>query len=268
MRYWGKLLGLVIGSFAGVGFWGIVIGVFLGHLYDVQRSKLGSNSRYTRDRQAFFFAATFQVLGHLTKSKGRVTQTDISLASQLMDRMNLHGLARQAAQQAFREGKSADFPLRTTLQRVKQICAGRRDLVQMFLEIQLQAAFADGQLHPNEKKTLFIIADELGFSRLRLEHILAMMQAGQHFHYQHQDNQAYQPQSQGPTFADACKVLGVKEDDDDKTIKRAYRKLMSEHHPDKLVAKGLPPEMMEIAKQKAQSIQVAYELIKKEKGFR
>ncbi|MCD4638603.1 co-chaperone DjlA, partial [Proteus mirabilis] len=75
------------------------------------------------------------------------TQTDITLASTLMDRMNLHGAARQAAQQAFREGKEVDFPLRATLQRVRQICAGRRDLLQMFLEIQLQAAFADGQLH-------------------------------------------------------------------------------------------------------------------------
>ena len=149
MRYWGKLLGLIIGSFAGIGFWGIVIGVFLGHLYDVQRSKLSYGGRYNRDRQAYFFAATFQVLGHLTKSKGRVTQTDITLASTLMDRMNLHGAARQAAQQAFREGKEVDFPLRATLQRVRQICAGRRDLLQMFLEIQLQAAFADGQLHPN-----------------------------------------------------------------------------------------------------------------------
>lgn len=43
---------------------------------------------------------------------------------------------------------------------------------------------------------------------------------------------------------------------------------MSEHHPDKLVAKGLPPEMMEIAKQKAQSIQAAYDLVKKELGFK
>ncbi len=51
-------------------------------------------------------------------------------------------------------------------------------------------------------------------------------------------------------------MLGIKEGDDVKTIKRAYRKLMGEHHPDKLVAKGLPPEMMEIAKQKAQAIQV------------
>ena len=113
---------------------------------------------------------------------------------------------------------------------------------------------------------LFIIIDELGFSRAHFEHILAMMQAGQNFHYQ--NGQGYQPQPQGPTLSDACKVLGVDENDDVKTIKRAYRKLMGEHHPDKLVAKGLPPEMMEIAKQKAQSIQVAYDLIKKEKGFR
>ncbi|MDK7225863.1 DnaJ domain-containing protein, partial [Proteus mirabilis] len=96
--------------------------------------------------------------------------------------------------------------------------------------------------------------------------ILAMMQAGQSFHYQQGQN--YQPQTQGPTLSDAYKVLGIKEGDDVKTIKRAYRKLMGEHHPDKLVAKGLPPEMMEIAKQKAQAIQVAYDLIKKEKGFR
>lgn len=71
-----------------------------------------------------------------------------------------------------------------------------------------------------------------------------------------------------PTLEDACNVLGVKPTDDATTIKRAYRKLMSEHHPDKLVAKGLPPEMMEMAKQKAQEIQQAYELIKQQKGFK
>ncbi|EEG86692.1 DnaJ domain protein [Proteus penneri ATCC 35198] len=100
-----------------------------------------------------------------------------------------------------------------------------------------------------KEKMLFIIIDELGFSRAHFEHILAMMQAGQNFHYQ--NGQGYQPHPQGPTLSDACKVLGVDENDDVKTIKRAYRKLMGEHHPDKLVAKGLPPEMMEIAKQKS-----------------
>ncbi|SIP71988.1 DnaJ-like protein djlA (fragment) [Xenorhabdus innexi] len=139
----------------------------------------------------------------------------------------------------------------------------------MFLEIQLQAAFADGELHPNERKVLFVIAEELGISRIQFEQFLAMMEGGRHFGGQYQQNGHYQGAArQRATLEDACKVLGVSQSDDATTIKRAYRKLMSEHHPDKLVAKGLPPEMMELAKQKAQSIQAAYDLIKKEKGFK
>ena len=67
---------------------------------------------------------------------------------------------------------------------------------------------------------------------------------------------------------DYYKILNVARTASAADIKRAYRKLMSEHHPDKLVAKGLPPEMMEMAKQKAQEIQKAYELIKEKKGFK
>ncbi len=107
-----------------------------------------------------------------------------------------------------------------------------------------------------------------------------MMQGGAQFGggYQQQSGGGNWQQAQrGPTLEDACNVLGVKPTDDATTIKRAYRKLMSEHHPDKLmsehhpdklVAKGLPPEMMEMAKQKAQEIQQAYELIKQQKGFK
>ena len=75
-------------------------------------------------------------------------------------------------------------------------------------------------------------------------------------------------QSSGPTLSDAYKVLGVSENDDRNAVKRAYRRLMNEHHPDKLVAKGLPPEMMEMAKEKAQQIQAAYDLICKVKGWK
>ena len=51
-------------------------------------------------------------------------------------------------------------------------------------------------------------------------------------------------------------------------MKKAYRKQMSQHHPDKLAAKGLPPEMMNMAKEKAQEIQQAWELIKQARGLR
>lgn len=278
MQYWGKLIGLVLGLMSGTGFWGVVLGLLIGHMIDKSR-QVRSSGYFSNQaqRQALFFSTTFQVMGHLTKSKGRVTEADIHVASALMERMQLHGAARTAAQQAFREGKQADFPLREKLRELRSICFGRVNLIRMFLEIQLQAAFADGSLHPNERAVLYVIAEELGFSRIQFDQFLSMMEGGRQFGGGYQQQGQYQQQGgygggyqrqSGPTLADACKVLGVKPNDDATTIKRAYRKLMSEHHPDKLVAKGLPPEMMEMAKQKAQEIQAAYDLIKKEKGFK
>ncbi len=139
----------------------------------------------------------------------------------------------------------------------------------MFLLIQIQAAFADGSLHPNERQVLYVIAEELGISRTQFDQFLRMMEGGQQFGgRQGSSYGGFQQKPSGPTLEDACSVLGVKSSDDITVIKRAYRKLMSEHHPDKLVAKGLPPEMMEMAKQKTQEIQAAYDLIRKEKGFK
>ena len=215
MQYWGKIIGVAVALLMGGGFWGVVLGLLIGHMFDKARSRKMAWFANQRERQALFFATTFEVMGHLTKSKGRVTEADIHIASQLMDRMNLHGASRTAA--------------------------------------------------------LYVIAEELGISRAQFDQFLRMMQGGAQFGggYQQQSGGGNWQQAQrGPTLEDACNVLGVKPTDDATTIKRAYRKLMSEHHPDKLVAKGLPPEMMEMAKQKAQEIQQAYELIKQQKGFK
>ncbi|MDF7679877.1 co-chaperone DjlA [Enterobacteriaceae bacterium ESL0689] len=273
MQYWGKLTGVVLAIMAGMGFWGIIAGLCVGHLLDRaygQRHVFANQ----QTRQTLFFTTTFEIMGHLTKSKGRVTETDIHVASTLMDRMNLHGESRIAAQQAFSAGKAEDYPLREKMRLLRKVCFGRNDLIRMFLEIQLQAAFADGELHPNERKVLFIIADELGISYASFGRFLHMVQSSRQFtgwqqqtFHQYGGHSGRQQPPQGPTLKDACHVLGVKPTDNATTVKRAYLKLMSEHHPDKLVAKGLPPEMMEMAKQKAQEIQSAWELIKAQRGF-
>lgn len=88
------------------------------------------------------------------------------------------------------------------------------------------------------------------------------------FNQQYQNAGGFQQAPTRDQLADAYNVLGVDESASAQEVKRAYRKLMSEHHPDKLAAKGLPPEMMELAKQKAQELQAAYDLIRKEKGFK
>ncbi|WP_457913482.1 co-chaperone DjlA [Candidatus Gillettellia adelgis] len=267
MQYWGKLLGVIAAVCLGAGFLGLVFGLIVGHIIDTTYSHQHNRGFFSdqKTRQMLFFLTTFQVMGHLTKSKGRVTEADIQIANLFMERLQLYGDMRSAAQKAFREGKNSRFPLRRTLQQFRSICFGRFDLIRVFLEIQFQAAFADGSLHPNERKILHVIAEELGISRAQFNQILSMIQSGRQFGSQSATSQQTKNQ---PTLEDAYKVLGVNSHDNAVVIKRAYRKLMSENHPDKLVAKGLPLQMMEIAKQKAQEIQAAYDLIKHETRFK
>ncbi|MDN3609020.1 co-chaperone DjlA [Vibrio ostreicida] len=281
MHIFGKILGTFFGLLIG-GPFGAIFGLFIGHQFDKARrlNQAGFNSAFSggpsqTERQDEFFKAAFSVMGHVAKAKGQVTQEEIHLATVMMERMNLHGEQRRSAQEAFREGKEAGFPLENVLERVRISTGGRFDLMQFFLELQISAAFADGDLHPSERNVLHKIAQGLGFSSEQLEQRLRMQEAAFRFQQGGRQSQGrrsnqsggWQQASPVDQMSDAYKLLGVDSSADPKTVKRAYRKLMNEHHPDKLMAKGLPPEMMSVAKEKAQEIQNAYDIIKKAKGF-
>ncbi|WP_150539980.1 co-chaperone DjlA [Actinobacillus vicugnae] len=291
MQFIGKIIGFFLGYQLFHGLFGGLLGAFIGHLADKKLYELGSvrSTLFGKNltRQLLFTQTTFAVLGHIAKAKGRVTEDDIHLARQLMSRLKLDANAQQLAQQAFTLGKDADFPLRQVIQEFREACGQRADLLRFFVEVQMQAALQDGQLDANEQQILFTIAETMGMSRFQFEQMIAMVMAAQQFRtgggfYQeqyHQQSGTYQ-QAQGgygnyrqtnssaPSIDAAYKVLGVTAADDQTAVKRAYRKLMNEHHPDKLAAKGLPDEMMELAKEKAQQIQAAYDLICKVKGWK
>lgn len=280
MQFIGKILGFMLGYKFGGGFFGGLLGLFIGHWADKKIYELGSVSSSVfgkgLTRQSLFMQTTFAVLGHIAKAKGRVTEDDIHLARELMARMRLDSRAQQLAQQAFTAGKESDFPLRQVLKEFRESCGQRKDLLRFFVEVQMQAALQDGTLDTNEQRILMTIAEGLGMSQMQFEQMLAMLAAAQRFRSGYYQQGDYQQQGQyggyqsssAPSLSDAYKVLGVSENDDQNTVKRAYRKLMNEHHPDKLVSKGLPPEMMEVAKEKAQQIQAAYDLICKRKGWK
>lgn len=263
MSWLGKFLGGAFGFLLG-GPLGAILGASVGHHFDVgiaandRDERLGSGDQ--RRVQMAFFTATFSIMGHLAKADGRVSPAEINLAKQVMDNMKLTPNMRETAINLFQQGKSLDFPLEDALTQFRVECHRRTSLMRMFLEIQIQAALADGDLNASEDRLLLNICHHLGIARFEYERIKLQLMAQQRF-YRYSTGGQYQPARDHNKLADAYAVLGVRSSASDSDIKQAYRKLISQHHPDKLVAKGLPEEMMTLAKEKTQQIRKAYETI-------
>jgi len=266
MNWWGKLIGGTLGFILGGGPLGAMLGVALGHSFDkglngIETGNFGNNSASQERIQAAFFSATFSIMGHVAKADGVVSETEIEVARTTMKKMQLSEDQKKAAISLFNQGKQADFDYRAVVEQFKKECGRRTNLLRMFMEIQLNTALADNELHPEEQKLLSEIAENLGFKRRHFEQLLAMMIAQQR--YSSFDGAQANQASEGQAVNEAYKVLGVGEQCTDAELKKAYRKLVSQHHPDKLVSKGLPEEMMKIATEKTREINNAYERIKK-----
>ena len=243
---------------------GALLGAAAGHQFDTQpsavpRAALGEDA--DERLHTAFFTATFSVMGHLAKADGQVSQDEIRLASQVMDRLSLSPHLRELARHLFAKGKDADFPLDEVLRQLASETRSR-NLLRMFVEIQVFAAYADGQMHHAERRILERICAHLGFSASELKQVEALVQAEIEHDFSGPRN------TQSGSLADAYALLGLAANADDAEVKRAYRRLMSQHHPDKLVSKGLPEEMMKLATAKAQQIKGAYERVKESRGLR
>lgn len=270
MSWFGKLVGGVLGLSLG-GPLGAIVGATLGHQLD-KKSDQYDESYHADDQQriqAAFFTATFSVMGHIAKADGRVTEQEIKHAENVMTRMGLDEHSRKLAIDLFKQGKAPSFNLQAVLKQFKHECGRRKNLMQMFLEVQISMAMADGVMEPKEQQLLREIGQGLGFAGFIIDQLIRMVQAQQRFHQYSQQQGGYHQAADynAPSVDQAYELLGVKASDDEKTVKRAYRRLMSQHHPDKLVAKGLPEQMIKMATEKTQEIKAAYELVKKHKNW-
>jgi len=269
LGWWGKIVGGAFGFMLG-GPLGALLGAALGHNFDRGLKALpeggGEWAAGDRERvQTAFFTATFSVMGHLAKADGRVSPDEIRLAEAVMAEMDLDADLRATAIRLFNEGKSSGFPLDEVLEQFRRECHGRSTLLRMFVEIQLQAGFADGRLDAAEDRLLRQVCERIGFPELEYQRLRRMIEAERHF--AGAGAGARPGGAKGPTLDDAYAVLGVSRDASDAEIKKAYRRLLSQHHPDKLVSKGLPEEMMKLAAHKTHEIKQAYERIKTERKF-
>ena len=179
-----------------------------------------------------------------------------------MQQLGIRGAQRDEAIALFKRGAEPGFDMAPVIAAFNQLCAGHPLMKQTLLTFLLGMAAADGQLHPAELELLQRVAGLLGYSAQAFERLVQMLEAQSRFHGYGPGGGpgAASPQSQ---LEDAYRALGVKPDCSDRELKQAYRRLMSENHPDKLIAQGVPEEMVKLATERSQEIQAAYELAKK-----
>ena len=251
----------VLGAFVGAifGGWpGFLIGGLAGYAAGIalQRTVIGG----LRIAQTRLIDSTFSVMGALCKADSVVTRDEINTVEQVFRMFNLHGEAKQQAKDAFNRGKQTGFDLDAAVDSFASISRGRGPLLQLFLQVQCMAIVADGKIHPAEHAMLVRIAKRLGLTErdvLQLEALLRSAAGG--------GSRPGQPPTQD-RLKDAYTALGVSPDSTGAEIKRAYRKLISENHPDKLASRGLPESMRQVAEERSREINSAYDLIKESRS--
>ena len=276
MKWTGKLLGGLIGLFVTRGPLGALLGVIIGHLFD-QKSvgadhadpDLRGASAEVGDTLAVaarFFRSTFEVMGHIAKADGRVSEQEISAARTVMADFRLDESQTNLAIGHFGVGKDPAFNLEQTVLALRKACAGRPDLMRAFLEIQVRAALEGSDLNALVRARLGRIATLFGFSSLEFVHLEAILRL-RRGHAQRGGANA-SGATGNRSIEEAYKVLEISAIASDDEVEKAYRRQLSRNHPDKLKANGLPESMLEHAKQRTQQIIEAWDLIRERRGIK
>lgn len=255
-----KIAGVILG-FMLYRFFGAFVGYFLGSFIDrtLAYGVGGVNPLSRATRQSVFLSTVFLLMGKIAKADGRVSEAEIAHIEMMFQKLGMSTEHRQQAIGLFKKGSSTDFDITPTLQKFMAVCGHTNSLKQMLLVYLIVMAFADGQLDPAEENLLKQIALHLGYSAEAFQHLLAMVTNQAHF--------SGGQTATGSSLEDAYKALGVSKENTDQEIKRAYRKLMSQYHPDKLMGQGVPEDMIKMATAQAQEVQIAYDLVKKNRGM-
>jgi DnaJ like chaperone protein len=267
--------GAVIGLMVAQGrVWGAVLGALIGLMFDqnmATRSARGGAPGAPYGQSSIsvsheFFRTTFELMGHVAKSDGRVSEAEISAARRLMQELRLGPVEINMAIECFRVGKSTAYDAEVSVERLREACGMRYDLLRAFMELQLRAALAGNGLSAPARAILTRVAERLGMSGLEFAHMEASLRSRQRNYGS--AGGARDSGSRAGSLADFYAELEIDASITDQEVTLAYRRQMSRHHPDKLVANGLPESMAQVAKEKTQRIQEAYEGIRAARGMK
>jgi len=247
MGWLGKIIGGTLG-FALGGPLGAIAGVALGHTFDASNNQYSGNRlSYHEEAQMAFFVATFSMLAKVAKADGRITPEEIQAVEDFMaHELNLSPESKRFAVEVFETAIHSPMEFEDFAGQFYHQFHNQPRLLELMIDVLLRLSVADSTLSEREEKLI--------------------RSAARIFHFSEQKYNEFKSRY-APDFEKYYAILGTNRRASDDEIKRQYRKLVKEYHPDKIASKGLPEEFNKFANDKFREIQEAYDTIRQQRGL-
>ena len=244
MSIWGKIIGGTTG-FALGGPLGAIIGMMIGGSFDRSARKFSSSNQISQQQKQNVFALCIIVLSaKIAKADGQVTKEEIYT---FKEKFNIPAEEMSEVSKIFNEAKKSSFGFKNIADQVGNLFSDNKVLLEQLLNNLFYIAEADGFTSINEVEVLRSISQSFHFNETDFQRI---------FHSRLNNKES-----------DPYKILGVTREDSDNNIRKKWIELSKEHHPDYLIAKGMPKEFIKEANKELSSINLAYDKIKELRGF-
>ena len=246
MSIWGRVIGGAAG-FALGGPIGAILGVMAGGAFD-KRSKSRSSFNFNRinnNQKQQIFTLSFIILSaKLAKSDGQVTDDEIRA---FKEKFKVPKSEMNKVAKIFNEAKKDTYSYKQIANQVGDLFSTNKVLLEELLNNLFYIAASDGNISLSEVDLLRSIAKSFKFTEKDFQRI---------FQANIKNNDS-----------DPFKILGVNRSSNNSEIRKKWIKLNKEHHPDNLIAKGMPKEFIKQSNKELAAINIAYDKIKEIRGI-
>ena len=248
-------IGVGIGALFG-GPIGAAVGAAIGASFKNDGSEKMVDNHHEEDDELIFIVTLASMMAKMAKADGVISESEATQISELLDELEFSDKERNLAIEAFKNAKDDTYSIYDYAKQYKDIAD--YELQEFLYSILWLISISDGKIHQNEKVILKNILQYLDLPQSKFHEYWDA-------HNKKDTNSETQQETKISVLEECYVVLGCNPDDSMQIIKKRYRELISEYHPDKIQSKGLSDSFIKFATEQMQKINFAYDTIKSHK---